>query len=77
MNADWRVGKRRSVGRIHLFGNPLLKRPLLLGELKQMLLGHWGSNHVTTLDLCAASSLYVQQAHNHRGDTKGAAQCRQ
>jgi xylulose-5-phosphate/fructose-6-phosphate phosphoketolase len=31
------------VGQIYLYDNPLLKRPLEIGDIKHMLLGHWGT----------------------------------
>jgi xylulose-5-phosphate/fructose-6-phosphate phosphoketolase len=39
----WRASNYLSVGQIYLFDNPLLKRPLALGDIKRMLLGHWGT----------------------------------
>jgi len=43
MDAYWRAANYLSVGQIYLFDNPLLKRPLALGDIKHMLLGHWGT----------------------------------
>ncbi|MGB4859798.1 MAG: phosphoketolase family protein [Dokdonella sp.] len=43
MDAYWRATNYLAVGQIYLFANPLLKRPLLLSDVKHMLLGHWGS----------------------------------
>jgi xylulose-5-phosphate/fructose-6-phosphate phosphoketolase len=43
MNAYWRAANYLSVGQIYLYDNPLLKRPLALADVKQMLLGHWGT----------------------------------
>ncbi len=43
MHAYWRATNYLSVGQIYLFANPLLKRPLLLSDVKHMLLGHWGT----------------------------------
>jgi xylulose-5-phosphate/fructose-6-phosphate phosphoketolase len=43
MDAYWRAANYLSVGQIYLFDNPLLKRPLTLGDVKHMLLGHWGT----------------------------------
>ncbi len=43
MDAYWRAANYLSVGQIYLFDNPLLKRPLALGDIKKMLLGHWGT----------------------------------
>ena len=43
MDAYWRAANYLSVGQIYLYGNPLLKRPLTLADVKPMLLGHWGT----------------------------------
>ena len=43
MDAYWRAANYLSVGQIYLFDNPLLKRPLVAGDIKPMLLGHWGT----------------------------------
>ncbi|WP_394760794.1 phosphoketolase [Phenylobacterium sp.] len=43
VDAYWRAANYLSVGQIYLFDNPLLKRPLALGDIKPMLLGHWGT----------------------------------
>ncbi len=43
MDAYWRASNYLSVGQIYLRDNPLLRRPLELGDIKQMLLGHWGT----------------------------------
>ncbi|QDV09935.1 Xylulose-5-phosphate phosphoketolase [Planctomycetes bacterium Poly30] len=43
MDAYWRAANYLSVGQIYLFDNPLLKRPLVIDDVKQMLLGHWGT----------------------------------
>jgi xylulose-5-phosphate/fructose-6-phosphate phosphoketolase len=42
IDAYWRAANYLSVGQIYLFDNPLLKRPLTLGDIRHMLLGHWG-----------------------------------
>jgi xylulose-5-phosphate/fructose-6-phosphate phosphoketolase len=42
-NAYWRAANYLSVGQIYLRDNPLLKRALEVGDIKQMLLGHWGT----------------------------------
>ncbi len=39
----WRAANFLSVGQIYLRDNPLLSRPLELSDVKQMLLGHWGT----------------------------------
>lgn len=39
----WRAANYLSVGQIYLCGNPLLKRPLELADVKHMMLGHWGT----------------------------------
>jgi XFP N-terminal domain len=38
MDAYWRAANYLSVGQIYLYGNPLLKRPLTLADVKHMLL---------------------------------------
>ncbi len=43
INAYWRATNYLSVGQIYLRDNPLLRRPLELSDVKQMLLGHWGT----------------------------------
>ncbi|MFI4889044.1 MAG: phosphoketolase [Steroidobacterales bacterium] len=43
IDAYWRAANYLSVGQIYLHDNPLLKRPLVLGDVKRMLLGHWGT----------------------------------
>mgnify|MGYP001296045133 FL=1 len=39
----WRAANYLSVGQMYLRDNPLLKRPLVLDDVKRMLLGHWGT----------------------------------
>jgi len=39
----WRAANYLSVGQIYLAANPLLSRPLVAADVKQMLLGHWGT----------------------------------
>ena len=41
LDAYWRAANFLSVEQIHLYDNPLLKRPLTLADVKHMLLGHW------------------------------------
>ena len=43
MDAYWRAGNYISVGQIYLRDNPLLKRPLEMKDIKQLILGHWGT----------------------------------
>ena len=43
MDAYWRAANYLAVGQIYLYDNPLLKRPLVLADVKRMLLGHWGT----------------------------------
>lgn len=43
IDAYWRAANYLSVGQIYLFDNPLLRRPLVLADIKHMLLGHWGT----------------------------------
>ncbi len=43
IDAYWRAANYLSVGQMYLRDNPLLRRPLVLSDVKQMLLGHWGT----------------------------------
>lgn len=43
INAYWAAANYLSVGQIYLLDNPLLKRPLMLKDIKPRLLGHWGT----------------------------------
>jgi xylulose-5-phosphate/fructose-6-phosphate phosphoketolase len=43
MDAYWRAANYLSVGQIYLRGNPLLRRPLAQTDVKNLLLGHWGT----------------------------------
>ena len=43
IDAYWRAANYLSVGQIYLADNPLLRRPLVIGDVKRMLLGHWGT----------------------------------
>jgi xylulose-5-phosphate/fructose-6-phosphate phosphoketolase len=43
IDAYWRAANFLSVGQIYLCGNPLLKEPLAIKDIKHMLLGHWGT----------------------------------
>ncbi|MEO6565927.1 MAG: phosphoketolase family protein, partial [Casimicrobiaceae bacterium] len=43
MNAYWRAANYLSVGQMYLRDNPLCRHPLVLTDVKRMLLGHWGT----------------------------------
>jgi xylulose-5-phosphate/fructose-6-phosphate phosphoketolase len=43
MNAYWRAANYVSVGQIYLYDNPLLRRPLTQGDVKPLVVGHWGT----------------------------------
>jgi xylulose-5-phosphate/fructose-6-phosphate phosphoketolase len=43
IDAYWRAANYLSVGQIYLCDNPLLREPLKLSHVKQLLLGHWGT----------------------------------
>ena len=43
LDAYGRAANDLSVGQIYLYDNPLLRRPLALGDVKRMRLGHWGT----------------------------------
>lgn len=44
LHAFWRASNYLAVGMIYLRDNPLLKEPLQPEQIKQRLLGHWGSS---------------------------------
>lgn len=43
IDAYWRATNYLAVGQIYLCDNPLLREPLQLSHVKQLLLGHWGT----------------------------------
>jgi len=43
LNAYWRAANYLSVGQLYLRNNALLKEPLKIEHVKNMLLGHWGT----------------------------------
>ncbi|MCC6302925.1 MAG: phosphoketolase family protein [Gammaproteobacteria bacterium] len=43
IDAWWRAANYLSVGQIFLLDNPLLREPLVIGQVKPRLLGHWGT----------------------------------
>jgi xylulose-5-phosphate/fructose-6-phosphate phosphoketolase len=43
IDAYWRAANYLSVGQIYLCDNPLVREPLKLEHVKQLLLGHWGT----------------------------------
>jgi xylulose-5-phosphate/fructose-6-phosphate phosphoketolase len=43
IDAYWRAANFLTVGQIYLRANPLLRRPLESSDIKQRLLGHWGT----------------------------------
>ncbi|HET7061929.1 MAG TPA: phosphoketolase family protein, partial [Nitrosospira sp.] len=43
INAYWSAANYLSVGQIYLLGNPLLRKPLTVEDIKPRLLGHWGT----------------------------------
>jgi xylulose-5-phosphate/fructose-6-phosphate phosphoketolase len=48
-DAYWRASLYMCTGMIYLRDNPLLRRPLKPEDLKQQLLGHWGSDPAMSL----------------------------
>ena len=43
IDAYWRAANYLSVGQMYLYDNPLLREPLTLAHIKNLLLGHWGT----------------------------------
>ena len=44
IDAYWRACNYLAAGMIYLRANPLLREPLKLEQIKQRLLGHWGTS---------------------------------
>ena len=44
INAYWRACNYLSLGMLYLSGNPLLREPLQVKDIKERLIGHWGSD---------------------------------
>ncbi|MFH8438477.1 phosphoketolase [Streptomyces sp. NPDC018007] len=44
LDAHWRAANYLAVGQIYLMDNPLVTRPLVPGDIKPRLLGHWGTS---------------------------------
>ncbi|WP_089021651.1 phosphoketolase family protein [Micromonospora coriariae] len=44
LHAYWRAANYLTVGQIYLLGNPLLREPLTVDDIKPRLLGHWGTS---------------------------------
>src|SRR6201981_203893 len=44
IDAYWRACNYLAAGMIYLRANPLLREPLKVEQIKQRLLGHWGSS---------------------------------
>ena len=43
MDRYWRAANYLSVGQIYLYDNPMLREPLALGDVKPLVVGHWGT----------------------------------
>src|SRR5579872_4047845 len=61
INAYWRAANYLSVGQIYLLDNPLLSRPLQLGDIKPRLLGHWGTTPGLNLVFAHANRVIKQR----------------
>src|ERR1700674_4436562 len=44
LDAYFRAANYLTAGQIYLMDNPLLRRPLVPGDIKPRLLGHWGTS---------------------------------
>ena len=61
IDAYWRAANYLSVGQMYLCGNPLLRRPLALRDVKRMLLGHWGTTPGQNFIYAHLNRVIVQQ----------------
>ncbi len=60
----WRAANYVSVGQIYLRDNPLLRRPLMLADVKHPLLGHWGTTPGQNFIYAHLNRLIVQHDLN-------------
>jgi xylulose-5-phosphate/fructose-6-phosphate phosphoketolase len=60
----WRAANYLSVGQIYLMANPLLRRPLVPGDVKPRLLGHWGTTPGLNLVWAHLNKLITDQDVN-------------
>ena len=64
MLAYWRAANYLTVGQIYLQDNPLLRRPLVPGDIKPRLLGHWGTSPGLSLIYIQANRLIKRHGAN-------------
>src|ERR1039458_6847620 len=57
----FRAANYLTAGQIYLMDNPLLRRPLVVGDIKPRLLGHWGTS--PGLNFCYAHLNRVIKSH--------------
>jgi len=61
MDAYWRASLYLCAGMLYLHDNPLLKEPLQIEQIKQRLLGHWGSDPGQTLIWTHLNRLIIER----------------
>ncbi|HEX2647249.1 MAG TPA: phosphoketolase family protein, partial [Candidatus Dormibacteraeota bacterium] len=61
INGYWRAANYLSVGQIYLLDNAMLRRPLRLEDVKQRLLGHWGTTPGLNLIYAHANRVIKQR----------------
>jgi len=64
MLAYWRAANYLTAGQIYLQDNPLLRRPLVTGDIKPRLLGHWGTSPGLSLIYIQANRLIKRHDAN-------------
>lgn len=60
MDAYWRATNYLSVGQIYLYDNALLKEPLKLSDVKQLVVGHWARRRGRISSTTTAFDMRVQ-----------------
>ena len=68
LHAYWRAANYLTACQLYLMDNPLLERPLVKSDLKQTIVGHWGTcpgqNFIYThLDRVIKRDVYKRQEH--------------
>src|SRR5215467_13576948 len=61
IDAYWHAANYLSVGQIYLLDNPLLRRPLVVEDIKPRLLGHWGTTPGLNLIYAHANRVIKQR----------------
>ena len=64
MNRWWNAANYLTIGQIYLLANPLLRKPLVVDDIKPRLLGHWGTSPGLSLLYCHMNRLIKANSLN-------------